>query len=90
MGVVLRLRGAAEGFEPGFALPLLLTLEGAMAGVLVCGATECWGMRGRRAARRGVQPQSAGAAACRRCGDQVRVLGVGCWRRLWVWMREGW
>jgi hypothetical protein len=27
-GVVLRLRGVAEGFEPGFALPLLLTLEG--------------------------------------------------------------
>ena len=42
-GVVFRLRGAAEGFEPGFALPLLLTFVGAMVGVLalwnvgVCG-----------------------------------------------------
>jgi hypothetical protein len=29
-GVVLRLRGVAEGLEPGFALPLLLTFVGAM------------------------------------------------------------
>lgn len=28
-GVVFRLRGGAEGFDPGFALPLLL-VEGAM------------------------------------------------------------
>ena len=42
IGVVLRLRGAAEAFAPGFALPLLLVV-GAMTGNLalrnagVCG-----------------------------------------------------
>lgn len=46
-GVVLRLRGVAEGLEPGFALPLLLT-EGAMVvlATVDVGAGIC-GERGR-------------------------------------------
>lgn len=50
-GVVFRLRGGADGLEPGFALPLLLTL-GAMVSVLVlwnagvCGEARPLGARG--------------------------------------------
>jgi hypothetical protein len=38
---VFRLRGAWEGFEPGFAFPLLLTLVGAMVDVSLWNVGVC-------------------------------------------------
>jgi hypothetical protein len=43
-GVVLRLRGAAEAFAPGFALPLLLVVGAITGGVAVWSAGGCGGV----------------------------------------------
>ena len=74
-GVVFRLRGVADGFEPGFALPLLLTFEGAIAGA-GGEAAECWGMRGRRAV--GSSPGGGLRFRARDCALVGRIYG---WRR---------
>jgi hypothetical protein len=72
-GVVFLLRGAAEGLDPGFALPLLLTLEGAMVGI--------WRwtvVRGRRA------PVDAGRGGGALRGGACDGGAYQCGSLLWV------